>query len=140
MTNETSQEPAQTIQYTGDTDRRDTLWAQAVRLLVLINGGSAVALIALLPAIWDKAPALVIWIAKGLFVFAVGVALAVWIPMMREATARAWTFNPPPLKAKVLYYLYRSVAYCSLGSFLLGVALIALGIFFNLPVPHSIAI
>ena len=115
------------------TERRDKMWEQSARLLGLMNGGSAVALLAFVQAIWKDTAELVIWVVYGLIVFAAGLALATIIPQLREATVLNWRSNEP--KAKCYQFLYRLVAKLSVVSFLVGVGIVAYGILASLPKP-----
>lgn len=113
------------------TERRDKMWEQSARLLGLMNGGSAVALLAFVQAIWLKMPELVVWVVYGLIIFAVGLALATIIPQLREATILNWRSNES--KAKIYQDLYRGAAKLSVVSFLVGVGIVAYGILTSLP-------
>lgn len=123
---------AQTINDVNNpTERRDKMWEQSARLLGLMNGGSAVALLAFVQAIWQDMAELVVWVVYGLVVFAVGLALATIIPQLREATVLNWRSNNPT--AKKYQCLYRWTAKLSVLSFLVGVGIVAYGILTNLP-------
>jgi hypothetical protein len=125
---------AQTINDVNNpTERREKMWEQSARLLGLMNGGSAVALLAFVQAIWKDMAELVVWVVYGLIVFAVGLALATIIPQLRESTVLNWRSNGP--KAKVYQCLYRSAAKLSVLSFLVGVGFVAYGILASLPKP-----
>lgn len=113
------------------TDRRDRMWEQSARLLGLMNGGAAVALLAFIQAIWKDGPELVVWVAYSLITFAAGLALATIIPQLREATVLNWRSNEP--KARVYQFSYRFVAKLSVLSFLIGVVIVAYGILNSLP-------
>ena len=90
------------------TERRDKMWEQSARLLGLLNGGSAVALLAFVQAIWQDMAELVVWVVYGLVVFAVGLALATIIPQLKESTVLNWRSNKP--KAKIYQILHRWAA------------------------------
>lgn len=115
------------------TERRDKMWEQSARLLGLMNGGSAVALLAFVQAIWQDMAELIVWVVYGLIVFAVGLALATIIPQLREATILNWRSNEP--KARVYQCFYRWAAKLSVLSFLVGVGIVAYGILASLPEP-----
>lgn len=115
------------------TERRDKMWEQSARLLGLMNGGSAVALLAFVQAIWQDMAELVVWVVFGLIAFAVGLALATIIPQLREATVLNWRSDEP--KAKFYQVVYRWAAKLSVISFLVGVCIVAYGILANLPTP-----
>lgn len=123
---------AQTIKDVNNpTERRDKMWEQSARLLGLMNGGSAVALLAFVQAIWKDMAELVVWVVFGLIAFAVGLALATIIPQLRESTVLNWRSNES--KAKIYQVTYRWAAKLSVISFLVGVGIVAYGILANLP-------
>ncbi len=113
------------------TVRRDRMWEQGARLIALMHGGAAVALLAFVQAIWKDAPELVGWVAAGLVAFALGLALASVIPLIREVTVLNWKSNEG--KARKYQSYYRRAASLSVMFFLSGVAIVAFGILINLP-------
>lgn len=115
------------------TERRDKMWEQSARLLGLMNGGAAVALLAFVQAIWRDMAELVVWVVYGLIVFAIGLALATIIPQLRESTTLHWRSSKS--KAKIYQFLYRGAAKLSVISFLIGVSIVACGILVSLPKP-----
>lgn len=115
------------------TERRDKMWEQSARLLGLMNGGSAVALLAFVQAIWHDMTDLVAWVVCGLILFAAGLALATIIPQLRESTILNWRSDRT--KAKRYQLAYRWAAKLSVLSFLIGVGIVAYGILASLPQP-----
>ncbi len=111
------------------TDRRDAMWAQGTRLLGLMNGGAAVALLAFVQAIWKNAPELVSWIAASLIMFSFGLLFATVIPLLRAETVLRWSSDG----GQRFMVLYRTIAVASVGMFVLGVVVVAVGIMANLP-------
>jgi|GEM_PF-4605702 len=107
------------------------MWEQVVRLHALINGGAAVALLAFIQAIWVQAPELVCWVVVSLIVFSLGLVLTSLIPRLREMTALYWKSDRP--KAKKYQRYYRGAAKLSVVLFMLGVAIVSIGILANLP-------
>ena len=107
------------------------MWAQGIRLLGLMNGGAVVALLAFVQAIWKDAPELVGWIAASLIIFSFGLLFAAVIPLLRAETVLRWTSDDGPRYMKI----YRGIAKASIGMFVLGVVVVAVGLIVNLPSP-----
>ena len=118
------------------TDRRDAMWAQGTRLLGLMNGGAAVALLAFVQAIWTIVPELVSWIAASLIMFSFGLLFATAIPLLRAETVLRWFSEDGKTisdDGQLFMKLYRRIAGASVGMFVLGVVVVAVGIMANLP-------
>jgi len=105
------------------------MWAQGTRLLGLMNGGAVVALLAFVQAIWNTAPELVSWVTASLIMFSLGLVSATVIPLLRAETVLRWSSNDGQRFMK----LYRTIAGASVGMFVLGVIVVAVGIMANLP-------
>ncbi len=115
------------------TERRDKMWEQSARLLGLMNGGAAVALLAFVQAIWNSTTELVVWVVGGLLAFAAGLVSATIIPLLREQTVYYWRSDKP--KARIFQKRYRQAAKWSVGLFAIGVIIVAIGIWINRPKP-----
>ncbi len=113
------------------TQRRDEMWGQGVRGLLLVNGGAIVALLAFLQAIWTSAAPLIPWIVSGLIPLAFGVAAVAPIPLLRAETVLFWTDAGG--RGKRMMRLYRRLAAGSVVLFVVGVAILIVGVFANLP-------
>lgn len=72
------------------TDQRNDAMREGVKVLFLMNGGGAVALLAFLQAIWSKEPALVTYVLCGLGSLVVGVALASLVHFFRYHASLAY--------------------------------------------------
>ena len=120
------------------TNQRNDAMREGVKALLLMNGGSAVALLAFLQAIWKVEPALVKYILWGIGFLVVGVILAGLVHLFRVRTSNATQqflrISAPTADrqnqhklAKDSQLLYFAFAYFSLFFFAAGVITILLG-------------
>ena len=115
------------------TERRDKMAADGLRSLVLLNGGGAVALLAFLQSIWTQstAQALVPWVLAGMIPLLIGAALGGWIHFVRYDTTVAYQMkggDGPGMTRR-----HQFLTKVGFGSFLLGMGIIVVGAFCNLP-------
>ncbi len=123
--------PDEEDEHRWQAQRRDEMWGHGVRGLLLLNGGAIVALLAFLQAIWTSAEQLIPWIVSGLIPLALGVAAVAAIPLLRAETVLFWTDAGG--RGKRMMRLYRRLAAGSVVLFVVGVAILIVGVFANLP-------
>lgn len=116
---------------TSTTERRDQMWHQGIRGLLLINGAGTVTLLAFLQTIWTEAEPLVRWVVWGLVPLVLGVVLAAVIPFLRAETSLWWT-DPGGRGARMMR-LYRRLAAASTICFAIGIGIVIAGLLQNLP-------
>ncbi len=112
-------------------ERRDDMWRQVARNLLLLNGGGAVALLAFVQSAWKTAPLLVPWVAWSLIAMVVGVISGASIPYLREHTVLFWDADSQSSGQRMKQY--RWCAKVSIIFFALAVGIVAVGILSNLP-------
>lgn len=113
------------------TARRDYMLAQAIRGLLLIQGGAAIAFLAFLRAAWTVAPRLVPWIASSLTVLLIALIASASVPFLRSEAVLFWSAangrGPRMMK------LYRRLTVASFFLFFVSMAVTVIGVFLNLP-------
>src|SRR5258707_1078773 len=103
--------------------------------LLLINGGGAVALLAFLQSAWDKAPALVPWVASGIVALMFGLVFAAAVPFVQiPASLRYEVGNP---QARLYSFWHRLLEKLAIGAFVIGVLVVVTGVLFNLPATRA---
>ena len=119
-------------QYGGSQEQRTDIAAHGMRGLFLINGGGAVALLAFLQAVWTTGAALVPYIASALVLFALGLGFAASVPFIRIAASGE--YEDGNTNSGDRYSLWhRLLEKLSIGAFLVGVLVVVIGVFANLP-------
>ena len=111
--------------------RRDDMTNHGVRGLFLLNGGGAVALLALLQQIWSDAPELAQYVVYGLIPMALGVSAAAGIHFIRVESALSW--NDTSGKGKMLAAFHRWLSRGSIFCFLVGISIVIIGALGSLP-------
>jgi hypothetical protein len=109
-----------------ETTRRDEMMNNAVKGLLLANGGGAVALLAFLQAIWREQDAPLRSMVAALILMALGVIFAALVLLLRYITAYEHQRGSKTWCRWRKGYL--SAAFGSLVMFALSVATIAVGI------------
>ena len=113
--------------------RRSEIHNRAVQGLFVLNGGGAIAMLAALPQMWEKSAAVVPWIAAGLVGFALGLAFCGWINFLRYESSRAHDRTRTREVGQRYGRIWRCLARLSITMFIVAVAIVAFGMFRNLP-------
>jgi hypothetical protein len=106
---------------------------RAVQGLFLLNGGGAVALLAALPQMWDKAEPIIPAIAGALIIMAAGLVLAGIVNFLRYESSVAHDKAETREKGKRFGRIWRWVAAFSLMMFVVAVSIVSWGIFRHWP-------
>jgi len=112
---------------------------EAVKVLIAANGGAAVALLAFLQNIWEKAPRLTPYVILALLLFGTGVAVAAVVNFVRASAAVQWEQwflegdHVARKRAQTQTTAFRLLSAISGGLFLLGIVVIAAGAWTWLP-------
>ena len=114
-------------------DARAEITNQGVRGLITINGGGAVALLAFLQAIWNKAPGLAKYVVIGIGVFSFGVFIAGFINFFRYHTSFAFQSGNTK-KYNLFRYAAFFLQYASLICFATAMAIVVVGAWYQLSV------
>jgi hypothetical protein len=112
------------------TGQRDDAIREGVKGLLLINGGGATAMLAFLQAIWATKPQIAKYVVLCIACLAFGLFLAGLVHLFRYQASfafqsgmdRRWRYR----------FLYLAAAYGSLGAFLVGIAIVVVGVLRNL--------
>ena len=104
---------------------RAEVFTEAVKSLILVNGGGAVALLAFLQAVWDRNVALARLSLIGICFMLAGVTFALVIPFFRVPHSHR-AEQTEDLKTW-MWYAYYACAYLSVGSFFVGWGYLVVG-------------
>ena len=114
--------------------RRDSMAEQGLKALLLLNGGGAVALLAFLQAIWIKhaMSALVAWIVAALVCLVLGAATAGAVHFFRYMASMTYQMEGAG-EGRKMTRLHGQATIISFVFFLLGMVIVVVGAFRNLP-------
>ena len=122
----TPNEPPPGLQPRDFTEQRNDALREAVKGLLLINGGGATAMLAFLQATWTTKPQLARFIVACIASLAVGLFLAGLVQIFRYQASFSFQGNRPRA-FKIYRCLYLTAAYASLVAFLFGVLALVWG-------------
>lgn len=114
--------------------RRDGMAEQGLKALLVLNGGGAVALLAFLQAIWVKEAmlALVFWIVVAIACLVLGAATAGAVHFVRYTASMTYQTEGIDEGRKITRVHWWATS-ASFVFFLLGMVIVVIGAFLNLP-------
>lgn len=116
----------------GSLEQRTEIASQGMRGLFLINGGGAVALLAFLQSAWTINPVLIPYIASGITSLTIGLAFAAAVPFIRIAASL--NYEPGNVDGGRYYsFWHRFLEKLSILAFIVGIFVVVIGVFENLP-------
>ena len=127
-------------------DRRAVIDSETVKGLFLVNGGGAIAILALLQAMWGspEAPRLIPWILAGLALLMIGLLLALAVNPIRHTCALKWegwfTYGDKNQmkEGDSLSKKFRRLSYASIACFGLALGTVIVGSWKHLPAPAQV--
>jgi hypothetical protein len=112
---------------------RAEIHTHGIRGLFLINGGGAVALLAFIPQIWDKARGMIEYVVYGLIALTLGLLCAAPIHHLRYESSLGHEPGGNIKWGKRMGKLHLILAATSIACFAIGMALIVFGALKNIP-------
>ena len=116
----------------GSLEQRTEIASQGMRGLFLINGGGAVALLAFLQSAWTTNPVLIPYVASGITSLTFGLVFAATVPFVRIATSLYYESGNNN-RARCYSFWHRLLEKLSILAFMLGILVVVIGVFANLP-------
>ena len=119
--------------------RRDGMASHGLRVVFLLNGGGAVALLAFLQAIWtDPAAAILVpWVVAGMCPLLIGAAASGWVHFERYAASEIYQMESKKLGREKTKRHKRMTSF-AFKMFIFGMAIVVLGAALNFPEPLAL--
>lgn len=119
-------EPPPGLQPQDFTAQRNEAMREGVKVLLLMNGAGAVAMLAFLRTVWIDKPQLARYVVAGIVSLAGGVALAGLVQLFRYQASFSLQGNRQ-CAFRIYRGLYLTASYGSIAAFIVGVLIMALG-------------